>query len=47
VVLREAMGVGINSGGSGERAVRLRPMLVFGEGHVDLLIEGLEKVLAK
>lgn len=46
-VLREAKGVGINIGGSGERAVRLRPMLVFEEGHVDLLIGGLEKVLAK
>ena len=43
-VLRRAKAVGINIGGSGERAVRLRPMLIFGEAHVALLIEGLEKV---
>lgn len=32
-VLRRAKGEGINLGGSGERAVRLRPMLVFQERH--------------
>ena len=32
-VLRKAKGEGVNLGGSGERAVRLRPMLVFQEHH--------------
>ena len=31
--LRKAKGLGINIGGSGERAVRLRPMLVFQKHH--------------
>lgn len=43
-VLKKAKGVGINIGGSGERAVRLRPMLIFQQHHADLLLEGLEKV---
>ncbi|KAF9732198.1 hypothetical protein PMIN06_011670 [Paraphaeosphaeria minitans] len=43
-VLKKAKGVGINVGGSGERAVRLRPMLIFQPKHADLLLEGLEKV---
>ncbi|PQE03862.1 4-aminobutyrate aminotransferase protein [Rutstroemia sp. NJR-2017a BBW] len=43
-VLKKAKSVGINIGGSGERAVRLRPMLVFQKRHADLLLEGLEKV---
>ncbi|KAK4204377.1 putative 4-aminobutyrate aminotransferase [Triangularia verruculosa] len=45
VFLRRAKGEGVNIGGSGESAVRLRPMLVFEEGHVDLLIGGLERVI--
>jgi 4-aminobutyrate aminotransferase/(S)-3-amino-2-methylpropionate transaminase len=32
-VLKMAKGVGINVGGSGERAVRLRPMLIFQKHH--------------
>ncbi len=32
-VIRRAKGVGINLGGSGERAIRLRPMLIFGQKH--------------
>lgn len=32
-IVRGAKGVGVNLGGSGERAVRLRPMLVFGKAH--------------
>lgn len=32
-IIRRAKGVGLNIGGSGERAVRLRPMLVFGKPH--------------
>ncbi|QSZ30628.1 hypothetical protein DSL72_000186 [Monilinia vaccinii-corymbosi] len=43
-VLKKAKGVGINIGGSGERAVRLRPMLIFQEHHADILLEGLEKI---
>ncbi|KAI4635692.1 uncharacterized protein J4E87_000647 [Alternaria ethzedia] len=43
-VLRKAKGEGVNIGGSGERAVRLRPMLIFQKHHADLLLERLEKV---
>ncbi|TGO68850.1 hypothetical protein BOTNAR_0019g00390 [Botryotinia narcissicola] len=43
-VLKKAKSVGINIGGSGERAVRLRPMLIFQEHHADILLEGLEKI---
>ncbi|PVI03939.1 4-aminobutyrate aminotransferase [Periconia macrospinosa] len=43
-VLRKAKGVGVNIGGSGERAVRLRPMLVFQKHHADLLLERLEAI---
>jgi len=45
-VLKKAKSVGINIGGSGERAVRLRPMLVFQRKHVDVLLEGLERVFS-
>ena len=44
-ILKKAKGVGINVGGSGARAVRLRPMLVFQKRHADLFLEGLEKIL--
>ncbi|KAF7897341.1 hypothetical protein EAF00_005569 [Botryotinia globosa] len=43
-VLKNAKSVGINIGGSGERAVRLRPMLIFQEHHANILLEGLEKI---
>ncbi|ESZ97989.1 4-aminobutyrate aminotransferase [Sclerotinia borealis F-4128] len=43
-VVKKAKDVGINIGGSGERAVRLRPMLIFQEHHADILLEGLEKI---
>ncbi|KAE8825601.1 hypothetical protein PTNB73_08598 [Pyrenophora teres f. teres] len=43
-VLRKAKGKGVNIGGSGERAVRLRPMLIFQKRHADLLLERLERV---
>jgi len=43
-VLRQAKSVGINIGGSGAEAVRLRPMLVFQKKHADILLDGLEKV---
>ena len=44
--LKLMKGVGTNVGGSGERAVRLRPMLVFGESHADLFGEACEKVFS-
>ncbi|RMZ67172.1 4-aminobutyrate aminotransferase [Pyrenophora seminiperda CCB06] len=43
-VLKKAKAHGINIGGSGERAVRLRPMLIFQKHHADLLLERLERV---
>lgn len=43
-VLKKAKGVGINIGGSGERAVRLRPMLIFQKKHADIFLEGVEKI---
>ncbi|MBE7182283.1 MAG: aminotransferase class III-fold pyridoxal phosphate-dependent enzyme, partial [Terriglobus roseus] len=43
-VLRKGKAVGVNIGGSGERAVRLRPMLVFQKRHADILLESLEKI---
>lgn len=43
-VLRKAKGEGVNIGGSGERAVRLRPMLIFQKHHVDMLLERLERI---
>jgi 4-aminobutyrate aminotransferase/(S)-3-amino-2-methylpropionate transaminase len=39
-------GVGINIGGSGQKAVRLRPMLIFQKHHADILLEGLERVVS-
>lgn len=44
-VLAKAKGVGINVGGSGATAVRLRPMLIFQKKHADIFLEGMEKVL--
>ena len=44
-ILRKAKGFGVNIGGSGERAVRLRPMLVFQRNHADILLDVLEKLL--
>ncbi|KAJ1335548.1 4-aminobutyrate aminotransferase [Microdochium nivale] len=43
--LLKAKKFGINIGGSGAAAVRLRPMLIFEERHADLLLEGLEKIV--
>ncbi|EMC96167.1 hypothetical protein BAUCODRAFT_33510 [Baudoinia panamericana UAMH 10762] len=45
-VLAKAKGVGINIGGSGAQAVRLRPMLIFQKKHADIFLEGMEKVFA-
>ncbi|KAI9763096.1 MAG: 4-aminobutyrate transaminase [Candelina submexicana] len=41
--LRKAKTVGVNIGGSGERAVRLRPMLIFQRHHADILLDATEK----
>ncbi|KAF1835206.1 4-aminobutyrate aminotransferase [Decorospora gaudefroyi] len=46
-VLRKSKGQGVNIGGSGEMAVRLRPMLIFQRGHADLLLERLERVFGE
>ncbi|KAI4116107.1 MAG: hypothetical protein LQ345_003419 [Seirophora villosa] len=44
--LRRAKTLGINIGGSGERAVRLRPMLIFQRHHADILLEATEKLVS-
>jgi 4-aminobutyrate aminotransferase/(S)-3-amino-2-methylpropionate transaminase len=43
--LVKAKSVGVNIGGSGAQAVRLRPMLVFQKHHADILLESLEKII--
>jgi 4-aminobutyrate aminotransferase/(S)-3-amino-2-methylpropionate transaminase len=43
-VLKKAKAQGVNIGGSGEMAVRLRPMLIFQRHHADMLLERLDKV---
>ncbi|MCJ1433817.1 4-aminobutyrate transaminase [Xylographa pallens] len=43
--LKKAKGEGIVIGGSGERAVRLRPMLIFQKHHADILLETTEKLI--
>jgi 4-aminobutyrate aminotransferase/(S)-3-amino-2-methylpropionate transaminase len=43
--LKNAKSLGINIGGSGESAVRLRPMLIFQHKHADLLLEAVEKLV--
>jgi len=45
-VLKKAKGVGINVGGSGAQAVRLRPMLIFQKKHADIFVEGMEKIFS-
>nr|POF11508.1 4-aminobutyrate aminotransferase [Quercus suber] len=45
-VLREMKAQGVNVGGSGMSAVRLRPMLVFQRRHADMFVERLERVLS-
>lgn len=44
--LKAMKGAGVNIGGSGERAVRLRPMLIFQKKHADELVAAMEKVLS-
>jgi 4-aminobutyrate aminotransferase / (S)-3-amino-2-methylpropionate transaminase len=43
--LKKAKGAGVNIGGSGERAVRLRPMLIFQRRHGDILLDVVEKII--
>ncbi|KAK3340957.1 aminotransferase class-III-domain-containing protein [Neurospora tetraspora] len=43
--LARAKKFGVNIGGSGQSAVRLRPMLIFQEKHADILVDALEKVV--
>ncbi|KAI1617998.1 4-aminobutyrate aminotransferase [Exophiala viscosa] len=42
--LLKAKTLGINIGGSGASAVRLRPMLIFQKHHADILLDALEKL---
>lgn len=44
--LKKAKKFGVNIGGSGESAVRLRPMLIFEKHHADILLGALEKVVS-
>ncbi|KAI2615471.1 4-aminobutyrate aminotransferase [Hypoxylon sp. NC1633] len=44
--LKKAKKFGINIGGSGESAVRLRPMLIFEQHHADILLAALEKIVS-
>lgn len=46
-VVKEAKQKGVNIGGSGERAVRLRPMLIFEEKHADILLSTIESIIQK
>ena len=43
--LLKAKEFGLNIGGCGASAVRLRPMLVFQEHHADILVDALEKIV--
>ncbi|KAK5989185.1 4-aminobutyrate aminotransferase [Cladobotryum mycophilum] len=43
--LAKAKEFGINIGGSGANAVRLRPMLILQEHHADILVDALEKIV--
>lgn len=44
--LRRAKALGVNVGGSGVSAVRLRPMLIFQESHADILLKVFEKIVS-
>lgn len=43
--LKKAKTVGVNIGGCGESAVRLRPMLIFQQHHADILLDAIEKIV--
>ncbi|KAI0417347.1 aminotransferase class-III-domain-containing protein [Xylaria grammica] len=44
--LKKAKTFGINIGGSGASAVRLRPMLIFEQHHADLLLAAVERIIS-
>ncbi|KAI8634846.1 aminotransferase class-III-domain-containing protein [Xylariaceae sp. FL1651] len=44
--LKKAKKFGINIGGSGASAVRLRPMLIFEKQHADVLLAAMEKIVS-
>ncbi|KAI3337353.1 aminotransferase class-III-domain-containing protein [Xylariaceae sp. AK1471] len=44
--LKKAKKFGVNIGGSGASAVRLRPMLIFEKQHADLLLAAMEKIVS-
>lgn len=44
--LTKAKTLGINIGGSGASAVRLRPMLIFQKHHADIFLEAVEKLVS-
>ncbi len=46
-LLLELRKTGVNLGGCGAAAVRLRPMLIFRKHHADIFLEKLEQVLQK
>lgn len=43
--LAKAKTLGVNIGGSGAAAVRLRPMLIFQQHHADILLDAIEKIV--
>ncbi|KAI1815291.1 aminotransferase class-III-domain-containing protein [Poronia punctata] len=44
--LKKAKKFGVNIGGSGASAVRLRPMLIFEKQHADLLLAAMEEIVS-
>lgn len=46
-LVMEMRKLGVHMGGCGDKAVRLRPMLVFEQKHADLFLEKLEKALGQ
>ncbi|KAL6708746.1 4-aminobutyrate transaminase [Coniothyrium glycines] len=46
-VVKLSKQLGVNIGASGQSAVRLRPMLIFEEGHADILLSTLERIFQK
>jgi 4-aminobutyrate aminotransferase/(S)-3-amino-2-methylpropionate transaminase len=46
-ILRKAKSLGLNIGGCGLKTIRLRPMLIFGRRHADLLLGILDEVMGR
>jgi 4-aminobutyrate aminotransferase / (S)-3-amino-2-methylpropionate transaminase len=44
-IVKEAKQLGVNIGGSGKHAIRLRPMLIFEEKHADIFLSTPEKII--